>query len=75
MHTLWKRSSLARHTPQSKGKEVSGDSAYYELFCWNAIIELRSAQDNIFGELSIILINFRERVFSDASFSTSFRSP
>ena len=48
-------SSLARHTPQSKGKEGSGDSAYCELFCWNAIIassELvaRRAQDNIIGE-------------------------
>ena len=47
--------SLARHTPQSKGKEGSGDSAYCELFCWNAITAsfervARRAQDNIIGE-------------------------
>ena len=27
------QSSLARHTPQSKRKEGSGDSVYYKLFC------------------------------------------
>ena len=44
----WYNYSLARHTPQSKGKEESGDNAYCELFCWNAIIELRSARRIIF---------------------------
>ena len=79
VHLIRPGASLARHTPQSKGKEGSGDSAYCELFWWNAIIANfeRRAQDNIFGELPIILINFWERVFSDASFtiSTLFRSP
>ena len=30
--------SLTRQTPQSKGKEGSGDHAYSESFSWNAII-------------------------------------
>ena len=29
----WSLGSLARHTPQSKRKEGSGDSMYGELFC------------------------------------------
>ena len=37
--------SLARHTPQSKRKEGSGDLAYSELFARNAIIT-KNVTDN-----------------------------